>query len=323
MILITGVAGFIGFHLAKRLLKEGHEVLGIDNLNDYYDVSLKEARLLQISGFQNFTFLKLDIADESAMQKLFCKHNFSRVIHLAAQAGVRYSLINPHAYVQSNITGFLNVLQGCKEQKNIHLLFASSSSVYGVNTKTPFSLSDPTDCPASFYGATKKANEVMAHAYHHLYGTPMTALRFFTVYGPWGRPDMALYKFTKAILQGEPIELYNHGELLRDFTYIDDVIESLIRMLDTKNLEYKIYNIGNQTPVRLLDFVLSLEKTLGKKAKLKYLPMQPGDVLKTYADIDDLIKDFGYRPRTSVEDGIAKFCAWYLEYYPRKFGFVL
>jgi UDP-glucuronate 4-epimerase len=331
-ILVTGAAGFIGFHLSKRLLAEGHEVVGLDNLNDYYDVRLKEARLNLLKAEPRFQFVKLDLADRSGMEGLFAERSFDRVVNLAAQAGVRYSLVNPHAYVETNIVGFLNVLEGCRHANVGHLVFASSSSVYGANTKLPFSTRDNVDHPVSLYAASKKANELMAHSYAHLYRLPCTGLRFFTVYGPWGRPDMALFAFTKAILEGRPIDLYNHGQHRRDFTYVDDIVEGIVRIIDrpaepsgawdgdlpdpaTSLSPYRLYNIGHNEPVELLHMVQLLEAELGRKAEKRMLPMQPGDVLDTYADIDDLEKQVGYRPATSIEDGVARFVSWYREYY--------
>ncbi len=394
-ILITGCAGFIGFHLAKRFVERGDEVVGIDNLNDYYDVSLKEARLAQLRAFSGdspvtghgcFRFIRMDISDRSAMEGLFSENRFDRVVHMAAQAGVRYSLTNPHAYVQSNVVGFLNVLECCRHQWSTspllckegkrevdpsthaghgsrvtghdsrHLVYASSSSVYGINTKMPFSVHDNVDHPISLYAATKKANELMAHTYSHLYGIPTTGLRFFTVYGPWGRPDMALFKFTRSILKGEPIDVYNEGKMRRDFTYIDDIAEGVVRVTDkipsplagegqgeggageadpagnrgsrvtghgsrnpypgsSPTAPYKIYNIGNHSPVELMDFIKALEEALGKKAKLNLLPMQPGDVPATYADVDDLMRDVGFAPKTSINDGIRNFVDWYQSFY--------
>lgn len=321
-ILITGVAGFIGYHLAQRLLTDGEQVYGIDNLNDYYDVSLKKARLEQLLPRSGFTFQYLDISDRAAMANLFQNQQFDRVVHLAAQAGVRYSLQNPHAYVDSNLVGFTNILEGCRQAKIQHLVFASSSSVYGSNTKVPFSVEDNVDRPISLYAATKKANELMAHSYSHLYNLPMTGLRFFTVYGAWGRPDMAYFKFVKAIAEDKPIEVYNFGKMQRDFTYIDDVIEGVVRVMykvpqhsDTQ-APYKLYNIGNHSPVELLEFIKSIEQAMGKSAKKNFLPMQPGDVLSTYADVDELIKDVDFQPTTPIQEGIAKFVRWYKEYYP-------
>ena len=386
-ILVTGAAGFIGFHLAKRFCERGDEVLGIDNLNDYYDVSLKQARLRQLEPFKNFRFKKIDVSDRAAMEKLFSTEQFDRVIHMAAQAGVRYSIENPHAYIQSNIVGFTNILEGCRHQwlpllckegkgevdlphltspykgeESCHLVYASSSSVYGLNTKMPFSIQDNVDHPISLYGATKKANELMAHTYSHLYGIPTTGLRFFTVYGPWGRPDMALFKFTKAILAGKPIDVYNEGKMRRDFTYIDDIVEGVVRITDklpglgaeadferrvncaansshitrgargagdetafearsrsegsaSASSPYRLYNIGNHSPVDLMDFIAAIEAALGKKAKFNFLPMQPGDVPATYADVDDLMRDVGFSPSTPVQEGIRKFVEWYKSSY--------
>ena len=318
--LITGAAGFIGFHAAKRLLDRGEAVVGLDDINDYYDVSLKEARLALLAH-PNFRFVKLDLADREGMKRLFETETFDAVIHLAAQAGVRYSLQNPHAYVDSNLVGFMNVLEGCRQAKVAHLVYASSSSVYGANVEAPFSVAHRVDHPVSLYAATKKANELMAHAYSHLYGIPTTGLRFFTVYGPWGRPDMALFGFTKAILEGKPIDVFNHGKMRRDFTYIDDIVEGVIRVADRTpepcetGAKYRIYNIGNDRPVELEAFIATLEAALGKKAVKNYLPMQPGDVLATHADIGDLARDVGFRPSTPLAEGIAKFVAWYRGYY--------
>ena len=331
-ILVTGAAGFIGFHTARALLDRGDHVVGLDNLNDYYDVTLKQARLAQLEGRNGFNFAKIDLADRSAMEDLFAREKFDRVIHLAAQAGVRYSIENPHAYVNSNLTGFMNILEGCRHCDVQHLVYASSSSVYGANTAKPFSIHQNVDHPLSLYGATKKSNELMAHTYAHLYGLPVTGLRFFTVYGPWGRPDMALFLFTKKILAGEPIDVFNNGEHSRDFTYIDDIVEGVVRSVDrvaapnedwsgdapdpgTSAAPYRLYNIGNNKPVQLMDYIACLEKTLGKKATKNFLPMQPGDVPETYADIDDLARDIGYQPSTNIEDGIAKFIEWYREHY--------
>lgn len=386
-VLVTGAAGFIGFHLCKRLLERGDEVVGVDNMNDYYDVSLKQARLAELDTYRVpssesrvpnsgcFNFYKIDISDRAAMEQLFAEHAFDRVINLAAQAGVRYSLENPYAYIQANIVGFMNVLECCRHQwtgignrdselanpsmtsesrvpssGSRHLVFASSSSVYGINTKLPFSTGDNVDHPISLYAATKKANELMAHTYSHLYGIPCTGLRFFTVYGPWGRPDMALFKFTKAIRDGETIDVYNEGNMRRDFTYIDDIVEGIVRVSDriprprdngttgqreeiassrgpvvpssrvldpgsSPTAPYKIYNIGNHSPVNLMDFIGAIERALGKEAKKRYLPMQLGDVQATYADVDDLMRDVGFAPKTPVADGIGKFVEWYRSYY--------
>ncbi len=331
-ILVTGAAGFIGFHTARALLDRGDQVVGLDNLNDYYDVTLKEARLAQLEGRNGFNFAKNDLADRTAMEDLFAREKFDRVIHLAAQAGVRYSIENPHAYVSSNLTGFMNILEGCRHNGVEHLVYASSSSVYGANTAKPFSIHQNVDHPLSLYAATKKSNELMAHTYAHLYELPVTGLRFFTVYGPWGRPDMALFLFTRKILAGEPIDVFNNGEHARDFTYIDDIVEGLVRSVDrvavtnedwngaspdpgTSLGPYRLYNIGNNDPVQLMDYIACIEKALGMKAEKKFLPLQPGDVPETYADIDDLRRDIGYQPATKLEDGIAKFVEWYREYY--------
>ncbi|WP_019505746.1 NAD-dependent epimerase [Pleurocapsa sp. PCC 7319] len=320
-ILITGVAGFIGYHLAKRLLAEGNQVHGIDNLNEYYDLTLKHARLEQLLPHPRFTFDYLDISDRFLVTELFQKHNFDYVIHLAAQAGVRYSLKNPHAYVDSNLVGFTHILEGCRQSQIEHLVFASSSSVYGANTKVPFAVSDNVDHPVSLYAATKKANELMAHAYSHLYQIPMTGLRFFTVYGPWGRPDMAYFKFVRAIAKGERIDVYNFGKMKRDFTYIDDIIEAIVRVLaktpqSSKNQPpYKIYNVGNNNPVELNEFIAIIERIMGKSAQKNLLPMQPGDVVSTFADIDELIADIDFKPTTTLAQGLENFINWYLEYY--------
>ena len=332
MILVTGAAGFIGFHVARRLLDRGERVLGIDNLNPYYDPKLKEARLAQLQKSRAFTFVHADVADTDTVQDLFGEYQPQRVVHLAAQAGVRYSVENPYAYIESNILGFQNILEGCRHNKAEHLVYASTSSVYGAHTQQPFSEHQAVDHPVSLYAATKIANEMMAHSYAHLYRLPATGLRFFTVYGPWGRPDMALFKFTRGILAGEPIPVYNRGQMIRDFTYVDDVVEGVVRILDvipapnpdwksdrpdpaTSNAPYRIYNIGNNRPVELLSYIAVLEKCLGKKAQLNLLPMQPGDVPSTMADVSDLEGATGFRPQTTVEDGIAKFVTWYREYY--------
>lgn len=331
-ILITGAAGFIGYHLSRRLLAAGRTVLGIDNLNPYYDIRLKEERLRILQENDAFRFIRLDIADREEISTLFTREKPRLVVHLAAQAGVRYSLTNPYAYLDSNLTGFLNILEGCRAIKADHLVFASSSSVYGANTRMPFSIHDNVDHPVSLYAATKKANELMAHAYAALYKIPCTGLRFFTVYGPWGRPDMALFLFTRAILAGESIDVYNEGRMERDFTYIDDIVEGIVRVMErppapnpawdgnhpdpaTSFAPYKIYNIGNNQPVALLDFIATLEKVLGKKATLNLLPMQPGDVPATCADVDDLMAAVGFKPATSIEDGIRRFVDWYRNYY--------
>jgi UDP-glucuronate 4-epimerase len=321
-ILVTGAAGFIGFHVARRLLAEGRTVVGLDSLNAYYDPALKQARLDILLSQQGFTFERIDLADRASMAALFARHRFSRVIHLAAQAGVRYSIDHPHAYADANLEGFLNVLEGCRHQGCGHLIYASSSSVYGANTKLPFSVADRADHPVSLYAATKKANELMAHSYSHLYRIPTTGLRFFTVYGPWGRPDMAIFLFTKAIMAGTPIKLFNHGKMQRDFTYVDDVTRGILRLIDhapggaeVGGAPARIYNIGNNRPEDLMHVVAVLEKALGRGATKEMLPMQPGDVLATYADIDDLTRDVDFRPQTSIEDGIGEFVAWYRDHY--------
>jgi len=331
-ILVTGCAGFIGFHLTKRLLDRGDDVLGLDNLNDYYDPKLKHARLVQLNGRPGFRFHKLDVGDRGRIADLFRIGRPQRVIHLAAQAGVRYSLTNPHAYVDSNLVGFLHILEGCRHHEVEHLTYASSSSVYGANTLMPFSVSHKVNHPLSLYAATKKANELMAHAYSHLYGLPTTGLRFFTVYGPWGRPDMALFLFTKAILNARPIDVFNEGKMQRDFTYIDDIVESVIRISDqiatpnsawngndpdpaTSKAPYRLYNIGNNNPVELLYLIEILENCLGKKAHKELLPMQPGDVPATFADVEDLHRAIGFKPVTAIEDGVRRFASWYLGYY--------
>ncbi len=331
-ILVTGAAGFIGAHVAQKLLQRGEHVIGIDNLNDYYDPKLKQARLKHLVDHANFAFFTLDIADRQGMAELFAKHRPQRVVHLAAQAGVRYSLHNPHAYVDSNLIGFLNVLEGCRHHPIEHLVFASSSSVYGLNTTMPYAVQHNVDHPISLYAASKKANELMAHSYAHLYRLPTTGLRFFTVYGPWGRPDMAYFKFTQAILQGKPIEVYNHGKMQRDFTYIDDIVEGVLRVLDrppTPNSHwdgahpdpssspapYRIYNIGNHRPVELSHFIDILEESLGRKAERILLPMQPGDVPATYADVHDLMRDTGFAPNTDIATGLARFARWYMGFY--------
>lgn len=318
-ILVTGVAGFIGFHLATKLLAQGNEIYGVDNLNDYYDVSLKQARLQQLLPQSNFTFEYLDISDRSLVAELFAANNFDVVVHLAAQAGVRYSLQNPHAYVDSNLVGFTNILEGCRHASIEHLIFASSSSVYGNNTKVPFAVTDNVDRPVSLYAATKKANELMAHAYSHLYQIPITGLRFFTVYGPWGRPDMAYFKFTRAIAERKPIDVYNYGRMKRDFTYIDDVVEAITRIIPNQpysNSEpsYKIYNLGNNQPVELNQFISILETLMGKPARKNLLPMQPGDVVSTYANLDELVADFNFQPSTPISLGLEKFVTWYQQY---------
>ena len=331
-VLVTGAAGFIGFHLSKRLLERNDEVIGLDNLNDYYDVNLKLARLKQVTLNPSFKPVRLDLANRDAMKGLFEEEKFDVVVNLAAQAGVRYSLINPYSYIDSNVSGFLNILEGCRHNNVKHLVFASSSSVYGANTKMPFSVHDNVDHPVSLYAATKKANELMAHTYASLYKMPCTGLRFFTVYGPWGRPDMALFLFTKAIIEGRPIDVFNYGKMQRDFTYIDDIVEGIVRVMDniaspdaawtgdapdsaTSYAPYKLYNIGNNNPVELMHYIEVLEDCLGKKAEKNLLPIQAGDVPATYADVDDLIKDVGFKPSTSIEDGISRFVQWYREYY--------
>ncbi len=336
-VLVTGAAGFIGFHLSKRLLEAGCEVAGVDNLNPYYDVSLKKARLEILEPFSKFSFFKTDLINREALEDIFKNTRFDVVVNLAAQAGVRYSLENPHAYVDSNLVGFVNILECCRHSKTKHLVFASSSSVYGANTKMPFSVHHNVDHPVSLYAASKKANELMAHTYSHLYDLPCTGLRFFTVYGPWGRPDMALFLFTKAILEGNPIKVFNHGKMKRDFTYIDDIIEGVVRVMGkspepntawtgdapdpgTSYARYKNYNIGNNNPVELMTFIEVIEKTLGKKAKKEFLDLQPGDVPATYADIDDLIKDVGFKPDTPLETGIERFISWYKEYFGLTIG---
>jgi UDP-glucuronate 4-epimerase len=331
-LLVTGAAGFIGYHTSQKLLSRGDTVVGLDNLNDYYDPSLKEARLAGLRPREGFSFRRLDLDDRDGMRSLFETERPERVIHLAAQAGVRYSLTNPEAYVQSNLVGFLNVLEGCRHNGVEHLTYASSSSVYGMNTSMPFSVHDDVDHPVSLYAATKKANELMAHTYSHLYRLPTTGLRFFTVYGPWGRPDMAMFLFTKAILSGEPIQVFNEGKMRRDFTYIDDIVEGVVRTSDhvasanpsfdpakpdpgTSNAPYRVYNIGNNEPVGLMRLIEVIEDCLGKKAEKIMLPMQAGDVPATYADVDDLVRDVGFKPATPIEDGVARFVNWYREYY--------
>ncbi|HCW97927.1 MULTISPECIES: NAD-dependent epimerase [Pantoea] len=331
-ILVTGAAGFIGFHVTQRLLAAGHQIVGIDNLNDYYDVGLKQSRLDLISQHPGFTFIKMELADRAAIASLFEQHAFQRVIHLGAQAGVRYSIDNPHAYADANLIGHLNILEGCRHHKIEHLLYASSSSVYGLNRKMPFSTDDSVDHPVSLYAATKKANELMSHTYSHLYQLPTTGLRFFTVYGPWGRPDMALFKFTRAMIAGEAIDVYNRGEMKRDFTYIDDIAEAIVRLQDvipqkdeswtvengspaTSSAPYRVYNIGNSQPTTLIKYIEAIEKALGVTAKKNLLPMQPGDVLETSADTTALYKAIGFKPQTSVEEGVERFVSWYREFY--------
>ena len=333
--LVTGSAGSIGFHVAERLLPEGNQVTGLDNLNTYYDVKLKRARLAQLRGRRGFRFVMADVADRAQMERLFQEEPFDCVIHLAAQAGVRYSLTNPHAYIQSNVVGFTHVLEGCRHAHVKHLVFASSSSVYGANKQMPFSVRDSVDHPVSLYAATKKTDELMAHVYAHLYELPSTGLRFFTVYGPWGRPDMALFIFTQAILEGRPIDVYNYGRMRRDFTYIDDIVEGIVRVSDkipepdpewdgeilgpgTSSAPYRIYNIGNSDPVELEEFIAILEQKLGRKAQRRLLPLQQGDVPATFADVADLERDIGFKPRTSLREGISRFVDWYLDYYGSK-----
>jgi len=344
-ILITGTAGFIGFHLAKKLLERGDKIVGIDNLNDYYDVNLKYARLadtgitreaetwhkpVKSKKYPNYTFIRMNLEDNAKVSELFSSQKFDKVVNLAAQAGVRYSIENPHTYINSNVVGFLNILEGCRHHNVKHLVYASSSSVYGNNTKIPLSTLDSVDHPISLYAATKKSNELMAHTYSHLFGFPTTGLRFFTVYGPWGRPDMALFLFTKAILEDKPIKVFNYGRMVRDFTYVDDIVEGVIRVIDnpprkrgdvendpsqSRTAPFKVYNIGNSSPVELMDFIRAIEKYLGKEAKKEFLPMQPGDVPRTEADVTDLVREMGYKPSTTVEEGIGRFIKWYQGYY--------
>ncbi|MNR82127.1 UDP-glucose 4-epimerase [compost metagenome] len=319
-ILVTGAAGFIGMHTAKRLLEQGHSVVGIDNLNDYYDVQLKMDRLSQLTSLQNFRFYKLDLADQNAISSLFELEKFQWVINLAAQPGVRYSIENPHAYISANVVGFMNILEGCRNHQVEHLVYASSSSVYGANTKLPFSTNDSVDRPVSIYAATKKSNELMAHTYSHLFGIPTTGLRFFTVYGPWGRPDMSPVLFASAITEGRPIKVFNYGQMMRDFTYIDDIVEGIARVADTipgrgEGPPYRLYNIGNNQPVALLDFISEIEEQLGMSAAKELLPIQPGDVLATFADIEDLKAAVGFAPKTSLQDGIEAFIRWFKAYY--------
>ena len=336
--LVTGAAGFIGFHLSLRLLKEGHEVTGIDNLNNYYDVNVKKTRLNILQDHAKFVFRQIDLVDRPSMEKLFQDVSFDRVINLAAQAGVRHSLTHPHDYIDSNIVGFLNILEGCRNSKVPHLVFASSSSVYGLNTKMPFSVHDNVDHPISLYAATKKSNELMAHSYSYLYDLPTTGLRFFTVYGPWGRPDMALFLFTEGILKGQPIKVFNNGDMRRDFTYIDDIIEGVVRVMNlvprpnpdwngmapdpgSSPAPYRIYNIGNNNPVLLMDFISAIEQALNKSAVKEFLPLQPGDVPESFADVEDLYEAVGFKPATSITHGIEQFVKWYLEYYKVKLNF--
>jgi UDP-glucuronate 4-epimerase len=336
-ILVTGAAGFIGSHVAQRLLARGDEVVGLDNLNAYYDVSLKEARLARVTPHPGFRFVRLDVGDREGVAELFERGRFDRVVHLAAQAGVRYSLTHPHAYLESNITGFLNILEGCRHHAVEHLVYASSSSVYGANTAMPFSVHDTVDHPVSLYAATKKANELMAHTYSHLYGVPTTGLRFFTVYGPWGRPDMAMFLFAKAILEGRAIDVFNHGRMQRDFTYIDDIVEGVVRVTDrpaprnpewngaqpdpgTSSAPYRVYNIGNNNPVELMEVIGLIERFLGREAEKRMLDLQPGDVPATYADASDLERDTGFAPATPIEVGVRRFVEWYLDYYGHESG---
>jgi UDP-glucuronate 4-epimerase len=333
-ILVTGAAGFIGFHTAQALLDRGDEVIGLDNLNGYYDVTLKEARLAQLTPRNGFHFVKADLEDRSAMEKLFAAAKPQRVVHLAAQAGVRFSLTNPHEYINANVVGFLHILEGCRHNGVEHLVYASSSSVYGANTAMPFSVHQNVDHPVSLYAATKKANELMAHTYAHLYQLPVTGLRFFTVYGPWGRPDMSMFMFTDKIIKGEPIDVFNHGHHARDFTFIDDIVQGVVRANDkvatpnpawsgdrpdpaTSAAPYRLYNIGNHSPVQLMDYIACIEKAVGKTATKNMLPMQQGDVAATFADIEDLKADIGFEPKTTIEDGVKRFVAWYRDYYRR------
>jgi UDP-glucuronate 4-epimerase len=331
-ILVTGCAGFIGGHLCHKLLERGEEVIGLDNLNEYYDLSLKMGHLSQLQAFPNFRFFKVDLANRQEIAKIFASEQPQRVVNLAAQAGVRYSIQNPAAYIDSNLIGFANILEGCRHHQIEHLVYASSSSVYGANTQMPFSTHDPVDRPLSLYAATKKANELMAHSYSHLYNLPTTGLRFFTVYGPWGRPDMAIFLFTQAILAGRSIQVFNHGRMKRDFTYIDDIVDGVLKVLDrvpvpnpdwasqspnpsNSSAPYRIYNIGNNNPVELMELITTLEKCLGLEAKKEFLPMQMGDMLTTYADVDDLIADVGFKPATPISEGLEKFVAWYRDFY--------
>ncbi len=336
IILVTGAAGFIGFHLSLALLKQGNDVIGFDNLNDYYDTNLKLSRLEILKKFNNFVFVKADLTDKDSVEEVFNKYNFDRVVNLAAQAGVRHSLRHPEDYINSNITGFLNILEACRHHKTAHLIYASSSSVYGLNTIMPFSVHDNVDHPASIYAVTKKTNELMAHSYSHLYGVPTTGLRFFTVYGPWGRPDMSLFIFTKAILENKPVKVFNNGQMMRSFTYVDDIVEGIIKLIDvipqpdktwkksassdaaSSSAPYSLYNIGNDKPVKLLDFIETIENKLGKKAEKEFLPMQKGDIEATYADVTELVKKTGFSPSTPLTTGISNFVDWYLSYYTNK-----
>jgi UDP-glucuronate 4-epimerase len=331
-VLVTGAAGFIGFHLARAFLEKGQEIVGLDDLNNYYDVRLKQARLDQLQGMAGFRFVRMDLADAPGINRLFAENRFETVVNLAAQAGVRYSLVNPQAYVRTNIEGFVNILEACRHHNIRHLLYASTSSVYGAVTKMPFSVHQNVDHPVSVYAASKKANELLAHSYSHTLGLPTTGVRFFTVYGPWGRPDMALFLFTRAILAGEPIQVFNHGQMERDFTYIDDIVEGLVRLTErrpqpnpawrgedpdpaTSLAPYRLYNIGNHTPVKLMHLIRALEDCLGRKAQMQLLPMQPGDVRATYADVDDLAREVGFSPQTPIEVGVERFVRWYREFY--------
>ncbi len=313
--LVTGAAGFIGYHVTERLLAEGREVVGIDNLNAYYDPGLKRARLARLERYPRFEFMRIDIANRGALEQVFAQESFGNVIHLAAQAGVRYSIENPHAYAEANLTGFLHVLEGCRRSRVQHLIYASSSSVYGGNTKMPFSVSDPVDSPISLYAATKRANELMAHCYTHLYDLPATGLRFFTVYGPWGRPDMAPCRFAAAILKGEAIDIYNYGRMWRDFTFVGDIAEGVLRMATQEPAGNRLFNVGNNQPVALMDFIAKLEGALGRRARKRFLPLQPGDVVATHADVEEFWRTAGFRPTTPLAEGIERFARWYQEYF--------